>query len=189
MISYGISGTGFFIYLLGYLIQQPVYTCTYNGDQPSENICLAKNICAADDRIASWEIDASNELSLTNWQQKLDLMCATPWKVGFLGSAFFLGWIVTILWVPGMSDRKGRRKFWIAGVAINLILYTMLMTATSLNQMIFVLFSFGMNTSLRVNVGYIYLMELIPAKSQTFVGTVWNIGEACIYLIGTIYFW
>ena len=68
VITYGISGTGFFIYLLGYLIQQPVYTCTYNGDQPSENICLAKNICAADDRIASWEIDATNELSLVNWQ-------------------------------------------------------------------------------------------------------------------------
>ena len=116
-------------------------------------------------------------------------MCATPWKVGFLGSAFFLGWIVTILWVPGMSDKNGRKKFWITGVAINLILYTMLMTCTSLNQMICVLFGFGMNTSLRINVGYIYLMELMPAKSQTFVGTVWNIGEACIYLIGTIYFW
>ena len=55
--------------------------------------------------------------------------------------------------------------------------------------MIFVLFAFGMNTSLRVNVGYIYVMELMPTRCHTLVGTIWNIGEACIYLIGTLYFW
>jgi len=55
-------------------------------------------------------------------------MCAKPWKVGFIGSAFFLGWVTTILWLPRLSDMYGRKKFFAAGMAANLLLYTMLLT-------------------------------------------------------------
>ena len=51
------------------------------------------------------------------------------------------------------------------------------------------MFSFGMMASVRVNVGYVYLMELMPKNKQTLVGTLWNVGEAMIYFIATIYFW
>ena len=67
VITYGISGQGFFFYTLGYLIQQPVYECSYNGEEPSENICTAANICNSDPRIASWIVDSDHELSLSNW--------------------------------------------------------------------------------------------------------------------------
>ena len=116
-------------------------------------------------------------------------MCATPWKVGFIGSAFFLGWCTTILWLPRLSDGNGRKKFFMAGMALNMLLYTMLMTCESLDAMIFVMFCFGMTTSIRINVGYVYLMELVPENKQTLIGTCWNIGEAMVYMIGTIYFW
>ena len=70
-----------------------------------------------------------------------------------------------------------------------MLLYTMLMTCESLDAMIFVMFCFGMTTSIRINVGYVYLMELVPENKQTLIGTCWNIGEAMVYMIGTIYFW
>ena len=66
IITFGISGMNYCIFILGYLIQQPVYTCTYSGTQ-DDSICTSANICAADPRISSWEIETDHELSLNNW--------------------------------------------------------------------------------------------------------------------------
>ena len=74
-------------------------------------------------------------------------------------------------------------------MTIQLILYTLLMVCTSHNLMILIIFCFGMNSSIRINVGFVYLMELMPKKKQTLAGTAWNIGEAFTYFIGTVYFW
>ena len=72
---------------------------------------------------------------------------------------------------------------------VQLVLYTMLMLCESLDVMIAIMFFFGMNASIRVNVGFVYLMELMPKKNQTFIGTAWSIGEAMTYFIATVYFW
>lgn len=179
----------FFFFTLGYLIQQPVYNCTYVDGDENGDICTSANICSEDSRIESWTIDHEHELSLNNWQSKLNLMCATPWKVGFIGSAYFLGWCVTLLWVPRLSDQNGRRKFFMVGMTMQLVLYTMLMICNSLDVMITIFFFFGMNASIRINVGFVYLMELMPKNKQTLAGTAWSIGEAMVYFIATIYFW
>ena len=47
----------------------------------------------------------------------------------------------------------------------------------------------GTMASLRVSVGYVYLMELLPKKAKTFVTTIWCVQEAFIYVFATIYFW
>mmetsp|Transcript_34047 Transcript_34047/g.42013 ORF Transcript_34047/g.42013 Transcript_34047/m.42013 type:complete len:274 (+) Transcript_34047:590-1411(+) len=55
--------------------------------------------------------------------------------------------------------------------------------------MILMWFLVGALSSIRVNIGYVYLMELMPAKAQTLVTTIWNIQEASIYVFATLYFW
>ena len=47
-------------------------------------------------------------------------------------------------------------------MAVQLILYTLLITCQSLDNMIAIMFAFGMNCSIRINIGYVYLMELMP---------------------------
>ena len=47
----------------------------------------------------------------------------------------------------------------------------------------------GTMASLRVSVGYVYLMELLPNKAKTFITTIWCIQEAFISVFGTLYFW
>ena len=42
---------------------------------------------------------------------------------------------------------------------------------------------------LRINVGYVYLMELMPVKVQTTVTSLWSAMETTIYIIATIYYW
>jgi len=54
-------------------------------------------------------------------------MCAPSWKVGALGSALFIGWASTLLWLPGMGDRYGRKNIFAFGCTLNILAYTVLM--------------------------------------------------------------
>ena len=63
------------------------------------------------------------------------------------------------------------------------------MLTHDLKVMIFLFFSVGAMSSIRVNVGYVYLMELLPKKAQTPVTSGRNVLEAFIYVLATLYFW
>lgn len=111
------------------------------------------------------------------------------WKVGMIGASFFIGWASTLLWLPAFADRNGRKKIFWAGQVIDLLLFTGLMLTHELIVMIIIFFCFGAMSSLRVNVGYVYLMELLPKKAQTPVTSGRNVLEAFIYVLATLYFW
>ena len=55
--------------------------------------------------------------------------------------------------------------------------------------MLLAIFAQGALFSIRINIGYLYLMELMPKHFQTHVGSFWGMTEAAIYLFATIYFW
>ena len=55
--------------------------------------------------------------------------------------------------------------------------------------MIGIWFSFGFLSSIRITVGYVYIMELLPKKFQTPITSIWNIQEVSIYCLAVIYFW
>ena len=70
-----------------------------------------------------------------------------------------------------------------------LLLYIGLLVTSNFYVMIGIWFSFGFLSSIRISVGYIYMMELLPRKAQTPTTTLWNMQEALIYLVAVIYFW
>jgi len=107
----------------------------------------------------------NSEKTLNNWQQKLDLMCEDSWKVGLLGSAMFIGWASTLLWLPAFGDRYGRRKPVAVATCMNLVLFIHLMITSSIDMMLVNLFLQGALTSVRMNIGYIYVMEMMPKHS------------------------
>ena len=69
------------------------------------------------------------------------------------------------------------------------MLMTLMWMTDSVNVMIVISLALGAVSSLRINVGYIYLMELMPKSKQTAIGTFWNVIEGLIILFGPIYFW
>ena len=168
-----------------------MYKCTWTGGvvpKDPADVCTAVNICDGDPRIAKWEIDYSNPDSLHNWQQKLDLKCI-PLEAGLLGTALFAGWCVTLLWVPGLADKYGRQKLFRFGMLCDFICWNVLMFTHDVHVMLVTIFCFGMLSSIRINVGYVYLQELMPRSRATFYGTLWNNCECAIYPLATIYFW
>lgn len=106
-----------------------------------------------------------------------------------MGAMFFIGWCSTLLWMPQIADKYGRKRlFWIA-VLVDLVLYTCLFFTHSLGWMIFIWTVLGAMNSWRTTVGYVYIMECVPKKAQTPVTSLWNVQEGGIYLLATLYFW
>ena len=116
-------------------------------------------------------------------------MCAPSWKVGLLGSALFVGWASTLLWLPSFGDKYGRRNLFAVCMALNLVMYTLLMFTQNIDLMLICIFVQGALNSIRVNIGYLYLLEMMPKHFQTTAGSFWGMADSCTYLMATLYFW
>ena len=93
------------------------------------------------------------------------MICAPRWKVGFISSAYFIGWCGTLLWLPLLSDKLGTRRWiFIAGTVLDLAMYTGIMATHSLNVMITLAFLEGLFASCTQTVGWVYMMELLPPR-------------------------
>ena len=77
---------------------------------------------------------------------------------------FFIGWASTLLWVPMLSDTRNRKKFFVSSMIVVFFVMTGMLMTSSLDLMLFYMFLLGAITSARINVGYIYLMELVPKQ-------------------------
>lgn len=177
------------MYNLGYLIQPPTYMCKIGGVWSTGGDCTIDNICAPDPSITDYKIDFSEGSgSLHNWWEKLDLLCMMEWERKFMGSIFFVGWCSTLLWVPLLSDKYGRKPFFVWGQVLQFALMTVQMVTHNVMIMLAVIFAQGALTTIRINIGYLWLMELLPKRHQTAVGSGWNVYESFCVMVGPLYF-
>ena len=146
MMILALCSRCWWFYQIPWFIQEPKYICVWKGHQRHQDQCIPQNICN-DDSIISYHIDYSDPISLHNWIEKLDLVCAPKWKLGLLSSAYFIGYCITLLWFPVLADRYGRRPIFIAGAIMDLILYTGIMYTSNANVMIALSFTEGLLAS------------------------------------------
>ena len=91
--------------------------------------------------------------------------------------------------MPKLGDIYGRKPVFSVSAVLNATLYTVLMVTESLTVLTVVSFMFGMISSLRVNIGYVYLIEFMPKSWQSTMGSVWSVIEGSIYVMATLSFW
>ena len=58
---------------------------------------------------------------------------------------------------------------------IQLALWLGILITDKLSIVIAIWFLFGALSSVRVNIGYVYLMEMLPVRWQPHVTSIWNI--------------
>ena len=155
-----------FVYMnLAYLIQSPVYQCKFAGSEEWSE-CTEEDICGSmiGQPDVEWKIDWDHENSIHNWRERLDLMCASDFRINLLLSAWFLGISATVLWVPRLSDKRSRKFFQGSAVVIDLLMYTILLFTKSYGLMVLVLFCMGCTGPQRVQIGWVYLLELASTE-------------------------
>ena len=190
-INAGMSTMFFIPFSMGFLTQEPVYKCAFSTDEPHDpaKVCTVENICADDKRIVNFEPDYSNANSLDNWVMRLNLTCASKFHKGALGSAFFFGWVLTLLWMPRLGDILGRSLLYRITVFVDLLMFLAVFFIKRWVPMIVVLTVIGAFTSIRYNIGYVYLLEFFPKESRPIVGSCQGILRGLIALALALYFW
>ena len=101
---------------------------------------------------------------------------------------FFAGWTSTLLIVPRLADKKGRKWIFFISVLSTTLLMLGLLLSKSVNLTIALMFFLGMFASGRIMAGYVYGNEFCTAKWQVVFGTSWNVGEAVTYTMTAVYF-
>ena len=117
---------------------------------------------------------------------QLELECSDAFHIGLLGSLGFLGWVLSLLVIPRAVDRSGRKWIIIISSIAAVVAYIGIMFSTSIYLTYFFILFNGLTLAGRVSVGYVYMMELLPAESRTAVGTTLLALESLIGLFGAL---
>ena len=85
----------------------PEYTCTKDGLIENTYTCEPSDFCDNPNVTATVNWDADK--SLHNWVEQIDLTCVSSEKIGYIGSIYFVGIVISSLTLPRISDLYGRK--------------------------------------------------------------------------------
>lgn len=172
---------------LAYLEKVPKeYFCTYT-DQPEPTLCYPIDFCT-DPTVTSYTPNMALSDSYENWVGRLDLACASKAKVSFIGAIYFIGWILTLLFIPRISDLYGRQKILIGGISTQTLAYAFLVFNNSYVVTVGSLFVLGMCSAVRTQVAYIYMYENMRPKHYERTTGIIHVIEGTLAVFGALYF-
>ena len=150
--------------------------------------CQPADFCDSPD-VVSYTPDKTHKDYYENLFNKFDLHCAPSYKVELIGSSFFLGWILTLAVIPRFSDKYGRKKFLMVGLAFQVLAYSVLISTENYNILIASILVLGMMSTIRVQVGTIYIYELMMKESWAPAYLILCLlGEGLAGLLAAIYY-
>ena len=110
--------------------------------------CEPKDFCE-DPNLKSFKPDTSHKDYYENIFNKFDLHCAPTYKIQLIGAVYFLGWIITLTFVPRLSDTYGRKKIFLIGIFFTIPAYVTLYTTENYNILIASIFCLGLAATIR----------------------------------------
>ena len=106
-----------------------------------------------------------------------------------IGSTMFLGWAISAVVLPRLSDIFGRRIIFIVSMAIQTVAFLGFFFLHSFELFLACMFIFGVASVGRCSISYLYLLDLLPSNRQVFYGTLLQSMNALSAIVGALYFW
>ena len=147
-------------YALTFLELWPDYTCAASI---LDKDCNRELMCKNPDNPALIQVNWESTRSLHNWVEKLDLVCEPSWRIGLIASMCIFGSSIGTLFVPRLGDVYGRRLPCLISMGASLLMHLSLILSNSVNLTMALFFFQGLCTPGKSNVGYVYMLELVPA--------------------------
>ena len=120
------------------------------------------------------------------------MLCDPHFTISLFGMLFFAGWACSSLIIPTLADKYGRKKVLIPCIFANIIIFIVPLVLPANHEMIYIVhfiqFLNGFKNGGLIPIGYAYMMEMFPDRSQIFYGTLWNITDGSTFLTLTL-FW
>lgn len=192
--------TGYLYYNLSYLElfpkftnhdNNPIYpfTCYTSEADKTGHGCLKTDACALK-KPAFFEANPKAEDFLHNWasKDKLDLYCVDGGLIGLIGSMYFAGWVTSLLFLPAISDKKGRKIFPLLFTGIEFVIFIYLYFTHSLIAVIVCMYLIGFGLSGKATILYVYMSEIIPVNYRNLFGSILNFTDGSTLVWTSIYF-
>ena len=106
--------------------------------------CQPSDFCD-DPRLVSFTPNLALSESYDNFINRLDLACASSSNVGMIGSAYFLGWVVSLLILPRLSDLYGRNKLIQSGAVVSTLAFMVIAYSSNYSAVVAAVTVLGMN--------------------------------------------
>ena len=127
--------------------------------------------------------------SYDNWILRYDLHCASGMKIGMISAIVFIGWIVTLTFLPNLSDTVfGRQRLMIPGYLLTLAAYTLLLFSQTYELLLLSLLIIGSLLTVRVQVSVTYLYETLTRANYYTIYTAIAMTEGIVGFIAALYF-
>ena len=124
--------------------------------------------------------------------KKWDMYCDSHFIIASFSMVYFLGFAIGSFFVPGLSDKHGRKNWLIycllGQTTFNTVMLCLPSNKPALYVLIPILFLNGITTSGRVTAGYCMMCDFSPKKYQSALGCIWNMAEGMCVIYVTIYF-
>lgn len=174
----------FVLYSLAFLELMPKFKCLMeNGEYEP---CSQEHICKTD--TTQYIVDYDDQTSLDNWVMQLDLVCESKFKIGMIGSSFFIGWTLTTILLPAMADKYGRKWIFRLSTLTTGIAMVFLLISTELYLTVLMMFICGLATPGRISVGFVYGTEFFPKSLRSVYGTCFLVIDTCTLPLTALYF-
>lgn len=116
------------------------------------------------------------------------MVCVDKTTIGWIGSGYFVGWVCTILIVPWVSDKVGRRWIYAVCVLITFIVTCVMFVTKSIYTVIAMNAIAGAANSGRLTVGFVYANEFLTPKWQVVFGTTYGFFDGFDTMIIVLWF-
>jgi len=148
--------------------------------------CKKEAICSQN--LVNYRPVKSDPEFLDNWVDKLGLLCESQKRVGFLGSSYFLGIIIAMIFIPYLSDIYGRKKIFCLTMVASIIGQVGLIVSTNLYSSTLYMVLLGMTWPGKRVTGLSYNLEFLPEIDQNTYLTLFTLFDyPSIFLISLSY--
>ena len=115
--------------------------------------------------------------------------CVPKFEVGLFGLILAIGYLFGVLLWPRISDLYGRKKVFYLGLGGYVLIVALIIFITNRKLYYCMIFLIGLGSSAWSDVGYVYLNELVPSKSNALVSSVGLFFVSESVVMASVYFW
>lgn len=141
--------------------------------------CTVEEICAEKMPKNKYRPVKTDEEFFDNWVEKLDMLCKPQSEVGILGSCFFFGLMVTILWMPQYSDKYGRLFVIQLTLVVQLITFIGFCFNTTITGAAINMTLLGMTHPGKNIIFFNYTLEVVPKHLKSTIVNFVMLLDAC----------
>lgn len=135
-----------------------------------------------------YPINWNSPRSVHNWVETLGLDCVEPYRIGLMGSMFFLGIAVFTLFVARSADIYGRKYPVRISSLLSLPTQFGLLFSNNLTLSTVIFFFQGACSPGKVQVSFVYVCELVPVRFRTYIGSLVLFGMGTTMILFAVYF-